>query len=97
MRWRLKWSPRSTRPPAEWWTAYSLDHTASDLQRMVAKEDVAIVLLENVEAIEESGVWENGKRVVRVRLTLPPDKVDRYMVDLCLTEIGLGLLDPVQL
>jgi hypothetical protein len=98
--WKLRWKKAqrqvrtSLRTAAQWWTAYSTQSTANDLRKQVEKEDVAIIVLENLQALEATPHWEDGLRIIKVRLTLPHDRKERYMLDLCLSEMGVGLIEP---
>ena len=95
--WKLKLPRAVVRRQGErgvWWAAYSR-RTVKDLRRAFREENVGIVLLENVEQIEECGE-HSGLRVILLKLRYPRHPFDRLLVDTCLTEVGVGLIDPVQ-
>lgn len=78
-----------------WWLAYSL-RSVKDLRRTFREKNVGSMLIENVDVVEDTGEKEEGIRVIRVLLYYPTGRVDRELMDVCLTEIGIGLIDPIE-
>ena len=92
--WKFK-AQKRVESTGEWWTALSR-RTAKDLRRSFREEDVGIVLLERVTIIEETPHKQKGMRVIRIRIDYPREQFERFLVDTCLTELGIGLIDPVE-
>lgn len=71
--------------------ANSVQRSAAQLRLAFKREAVGVALLERVELIEESST----PGMIRIKLRYPTDRRDQYEVDTCLTDLGIGLIDPI--
>lgn len=95
-RFKVRRDPkRVARVEGTWWKAYSVRKPLKDLHRQIEKEDVSIGFLENVEKLVDCGESDGGLQVIRIKLTIPKDKVDAYVLYLGLSEAGIGLIEPI--
>lgn len=77
-----------------WWTAIS-KHTPRELRRKFRKQDVGGVLLEHVRGFKSTDQTYWDERVIMIKLCPCEDRTLQAGIDLCLSEIGIGLLEPV--
>lgn len=59
------------------------------------EESVAGILYSTVEKVEPTDITFWGSQVVVLHLNVPGHPEDRYYMELCLSEIGIGLLEEV--
>lgn len=90
MLYRLKLKKKEV--ASSWWLA-TTEKKVSAISRAFKVGNVGGLLYEVVEAIEETPGTYDGLPVIRVKLRIPKDRVERAGMDLCLSEIGIGLLD----
>lgn len=91
--WTFKTKKRpGGRREGVWWRAYSRT-TVKDLRRRFREETVAGQLLEMVEDFGDEEQDEGGQRVIFVKLRYPDADDERYLADVCLTEVGIGLIE----
>lgn len=91
VRWKRDWH-NPVNQSGTWWLAYSTE-AAREVRRALEQEEASILVLENLEAVQETEQLRDGLRVVRVRLRTPRNRCDREWLDLTLSELGLGLID----
>lgn len=78
----------------QWWTAMSR-LSVPKLKRAFRRKQVGGILYETVGEIIPTKRKEWGRNVILIELTVPTNYIDRAGMELCLTELGVGLLDPV--
>lgn len=88
---RFLWRPRNN--GGQWWAASTKRHVG-DILRAFREERVGLILYESVGLLAPTGKVFGGRKVILLQLKVP--KGYDWAVDVCLSEIGVGLLDPAR-
>jgi hypothetical protein len=91
MLYRIKLKKRK-KVDGEWWLATTVKPVRA-LDRAFKTGSVGGILYDVVKAVETTSGTYDGLPVIRLKLRVPSDRVERAGMDLCLSEIGIGLLD----
>lgn len=77
-----------------WWTAVCRKHI-SEVHRAFREERVAGVLYDAVGRIVPTKETYEGLKVIKIQIRYPQDRLGVYYTNVCLSELGVGLLDAV--
>jgi hypothetical protein len=86
---------KETEPEGEWWRAALTSHSTAQINRAFREERVGGILLDTVRGVVPSDERFFDSPVVFIRLNVPTHRIDRDGMELCLSELGIGLLEPV--
>ncbi len=77
-----------------WWKAYS-KKSVKDILRFFREQRVGAVLYETIGGVAETSEVCDDTKVIRIQVRFPKNKVEHWAVGICLSEVGIGLIDRV--